>query len=82
VYIDAITAGRCSSRMTTEEVLHFVEDMSERFPDYTDTEILEDASEYRDDTGEVIGYNSLVGKAVIHAYKWGADSAIKMWLTN
>lgn len=82
MYIDAINPSKSTVAVTTEEILHFAEDMGESFPDYLDWEILENVSEYRDDTGRVIDADSILGRAVLHSYKHGAKSAIKFWLRN
>lgn len=82
MYIDAISKSSFRLAVTTEEILEFVEEMSDRFPDYSDCEILEYASEFRDESGSVISADCILGRAVLHAYKWGAKSATKMWLTN
>ena len=71
-----------AAKMTVEEVLNFTEELSDRFPDYSDREILESVSEYWTDSGEVINEDSILGRAVLHAYNFDAESALVMWFSR
>jgi hypothetical protein len=79
VYIDAIgnaNAYRNPGLTTVSEVLDFVEELADRFPDMLDGEILLSASEIR---GEDIEYDSLLGHAVMTAYISDAETALNTW---